>query len=286
MGEVFSKAHRFILENARLLERRLFEVHFENVPPFYVGQVVRAYQNPDGGLGHGLEADVRCSESQSLFVSQGLAALEEVGYRDVEFATTLCDYLESISDDNGLLPIIADSAFQSPIANHWNYATITPALNPTVDICGLLHFQGIQHDWLSLATETCCDMIFKNPPQDGHTLYGVSRLAEHIPDLKTSMNLLDVIDKYLPQASFYIAETPVETYGLTPLHFAPKPESLCRKLFLQSQIDNHLNDLIEKQLPDGGWPINWDTPGTASNLEWRGRCTLDALLWLSAYGKL
>lgn len=238
MGEVFSKAHRFILENARLLERRLFEVHFENVPPFYVGQVVRAYQNPDGGLGHGLEADVRCSESQY------------------------------------------------PIANHWNYATITPALNPTVDICGLLHFQGIQHDWLSLATETCCDMIFKNPPQDGHNLYGVSRLAEHIPDLKTSMNLLDVIDKYLPQASFYIAETPVETYGLTPLHFAPKPESLCRKLFLQSQIDNHLNDLIEKQLPDGGWPINWDTPGTASNLEWRGRCTLDALLWLSAYGKL
>ena len=104
MGEVFSKAHRFILENARLLERRLFEVHFENVPPFYVGQVARAYQNPDGGLGHGLEADVRCSESQSLFVSQGLAALEEVGYRDVELATTLCDYLESISDDNGLLP--------------------------------------------------------------------------------------------------------------------------------------------------------------------------------------
>ena len=89
--------------------------------------------------------------------------------------------------------------------------------------------------------------------------------AEHIPDLKTSMNLLDVIDKYLPQASFYIAEAPVETYGLTPLHFAPKPESLCRKLFLQSQIDNHLDNLIEKQLPDGGWPINWDAPGAASS---------------------
>ena len=97
MAKILSKAHRFILENARLLERRLYEVHFENVSPVYVGRVVRAYQNPDGGLGHALESDVRCSESQSLFVSQGLAALEEVGYRDIEFATTLCDYLESIS---------------------------------------------------------------------------------------------------------------------------------------------------------------------------------------------
>lgn len=100
------------------------------------------------------------------------------------------------------------------------------------------------------------------------------------------MNLLDVIDKYLPEASFYVPEAPVETYGLTPLHFAPKPESFCSELFTKSQIDNHLNDLIEKQLPDGGWPINWDTPGAASSLEWRGRWTLDALLWLSAYGKL
>ena len=66
MGEILSKARRFILENARLLERRLFEVHFENLPPAYVGRVVRAYQNPDGGLGHGLESDVRCSEAKHI----------------------------------------------------------------------------------------------------------------------------------------------------------------------------------------------------------------------------
>lgn len=46
MEEILSKAHKFILKNARLLERRFFEVHFENVSPIYVGKVVRAYQNP------------------------------------------------------------------------------------------------------------------------------------------------------------------------------------------------------------------------------------------------
>lgn len=37
MAKILSKAHRFILENARLLERRLYEVHFENESPVYVG---------------------------------------------------------------------------------------------------------------------------------------------------------------------------------------------------------------------------------------------------------
>lgn len=98
------------------------------------------------------------------------------------------------------------------------------------------------------------------------------------------MELLDVIDRCLPQASFYVAEAPVETYGLTPLHFAPEPDSFCRELFTQSQIDSHLDDLMKKQLPDGGWPITWEAPGPAAVLEWRGRWTLDAILRLSAYG--
>jgi hypothetical protein len=44
----------------------------------------------------------------------------------------------------------------------------------------------------------------------------VSRLAEYIPDRKIAMNILEVIDKYLPLLSFYIPGAPVETYGLKP----------------------------------------------------------------------
>jgi len=59
MDEVLAKAREFILTNARLLERRLFQVHFEGESPDCIGQIVRAYQNSDGGLGHALEPDVR-----------------------------------------------------------------------------------------------------------------------------------------------------------------------------------------------------------------------------------
>lgn len=283
MNEILEKARKFILTHARLLERRLFEVHFEGASPVYVGQVIRAYQNPDGGLGHSLESDIRCPESQPLFAGFGLAALEEAGYRDNELATSLCDFLESVSDDKGLVPFFMESAYKSPIAGHWINSTLTPGLNPTADICGLLHYQGVQHDWLSLATNTCYNMLINDTPLEAHTLCGACRLAEYIPDKTLAMNLLDVIATALPQARFFIPNAPVKTYGLTPLHFAPKPDSICRSLFTKSQIDGHLEDLLKQQLPDGGWPISWEAPGPASELEWRGRWTLDAICRLAAY---
>lgn len=292
MSEIFTKARDFILTNARLLERRLFLVHFEGKSSDCIGQIVRAYQNPDGGLGHALEPDVRCPESQPIFVGIGLAALEEAKCRDVQLAESLCDYLESVSDKDGLVPFFQETACQSPIAGHWMEPVLTPGFNPTgipgfnptAEICGLLHYQGIQHNWLSLATDTCCNMILNDPLPEAHYLYCASRLSEYLPDRTMAMNISDKIALLLPEATFFVSDTPVNTYGLTPLHFAPKPDSLLRALFTQDQIDGHLEDLASKQQADGGWPIFWEAPGPASILEWRGRWTLDAVCRLTAYG--
>ena len=284
MNEILVKARNFILMHARLLERRLFRVHFEGESSDCVGQIVRSYQNSDGGLGHALEPDIRCPESQPIFVGIGLAALEEAGCRDIRLAESLCYYLRSVSDKNGLVSFFQETAYQAPIAGHWQNPTITPGINPTAEICGLLHYQGVQHDWLSLATETCCNMIMSNPPLEAHDLFCASRLAEYLPDRVMAMKLLDIIASALPEARFFIPDAPVNTYGLTPLHFAPKPDSICQVLFSDDQIDGHLKELMDQQQTDGGWPISWEAPGPASELEWRGRWTLDAICRLVAYG--
>ncbi|MCL6604725.1 MAG: hypothetical protein K6T94_17835 [Paenibacillus sp.] len=103
MNEMIVSARTFMLTHSRLLERRLFEVRFEDAPPKLVGNAVRAYQNSDGGLGYALEPDIRCGESQPLLTSFGLGALEEAKCRDVELATSICNYLKSVSDENGLV---------------------------------------------------------------------------------------------------------------------------------------------------------------------------------------
>jgi hypothetical protein len=72
----------------------------------------------------------------------------------------------------------------------------------------------------------------------------------------------------------------------TPLDFAPRPDGLGRRLFSEEVIEAHLNALVARQQPDGGWNFNWLAWNPAVTLEWRGAVTLEALLVLRAYGRL
>lgn len=268
---------------ARLLERLLFAVRFEGAEPAAVGRLISAYQNTDGGLGHALEPDIRSPESQPLFVAVGLQALHDAGWRDQDLAMRLCLFLEGVSDDSGFVAPLLPSAFNSPRASHWT-SLWEAGINPTAEICGLLHFQGVDHPWLTRATRACCEVLLHDPPREAHALLCAARLAEHLPDRDMAAAIAEQIGKALPDAAFFIPTAPVTTYGLTPLHFAPSPESLFRRFFTREQIDGHLEELMARQQDDGGWPISWDPPGEAARSEWRGRVTFEALSCLVAYG--
>jgi hypothetical protein len=285
VNDPFDRARTFLYTHARLLERLLFGVAFEGAAPEAVGRLIAAYQNPDGGLGHALEPDLRCPESQPLFAEIGLMALRDAGWRDRALALSICGFLDRVSDAAGLVPILLPSALRSPHAAHWS-ATGQPGLNPTASLCGLLHDQGVEHPWLQRATDTCCELVLRDPPREAHALLCAARLAEHLPDRRMAEELAERIAVALPEAAFFIPQAPVTTYGLTPLHFAPSPASRWRRLFTQDQMDGHLADLLGRQQQDGGWPISWDAPGPASRSEWRGRWTLEALSALVAYGRI
>jgi hypothetical protein len=285
MDDRFDRARNFLYTHSRLLERLLFQVKFEAADPEAVGRLISAYQNPDGGLGHALEPDLRCPESQPLFVEIGLEALQFAGQCDRSLSLSFCRFLEAVCDANGLVPTLLESALRWPHASHW--ARIAPpGLNATAGICGLLHYQGVEHPWLERATRACCELLLHHPPREAHTLRSAARLVEYLPDRHVAEDLAGCIAVALPEASFFIPYAPITTYGLTPLHFATSPGSRWRSLFTQEQIDGHLADLLDRQQEDGGWPISWDAPGPASRSEWRGRWTLEALSVLVAYGRI
>ena len=66
MSDVVNRAHDFMLRNARLLERRLFEATWTGGPSAAVVAALAAYQNADGGFGAGLEPDKRDPASQPV----------------------------------------------------------------------------------------------------------------------------------------------------------------------------------------------------------------------------
>jgi hypothetical protein len=281
------KAIDFIWENARLLERAVFEYRFYNGSAARVIDIIRTYQNADGGFGHALEPDVRAPDSHPLFVEFALGKLYDCGLRDADIAYKACDFLSHHADLQLGIPTLFPTYLRFSRAGHWNSpAASERSLDRLIGLVGLANWQGIQHPWLVQAVEVCLEKIKTTPFDDAHTIGTAFRLLEGVSKERNIEPLFQKLTNELRASRFYIAEAPVMSYGLTPLEFAPSPDAYCRPLFSQAQIDGHLADLESKQEKDGGWPILWGPPPGAATSEWRAIKTVTVLTVSKAYGRL
>ena len=62
----FEAAHRFVLENGRPLDGALVNFSLGQGTAEAVMVALIAFQNPDGGFGHGLEPDMRSPASTAI----------------------------------------------------------------------------------------------------------------------------------------------------------------------------------------------------------------------------
>ncbi|MGH8934113.1 MAG: hypothetical protein ACRDZO_26600 [Egibacteraceae bacterium] len=284
-NDTFIAGRAFILREARLLERRLFAALFEGAPAAGVVDALRGYQNDDGGFGHGLEPDTRCPASLPISVEAAFQALAAAGAPDGPMVRWACDYLGSVTDSQGAVPLAFPVIESYPRAEHMTEWTYAPGLNPTAGLAGLLYRMGAEHPWLARATAYCWSALDAGLPDDAHALAQVLVLLEHVGDQDRARALVPAIAEQLPKASWYREDPGDKRYGVTPLHLAPTPASPWRRLFADDLVEGHLDRLERDQQPDGGWPILWEPPSHASTLEWRGIETLRALRALTAYGR-
>lgn len=290
MDNVFAAGDRFLLGQARLLERRLFATVFLGQSGDGVIDALRGYQNDDGGFAHALEPDVRCPASLPIDVEAAFQAMAAAGAADEVMIGRACDFLAATAaraDAGGAVPPAFDVIEQFPRAAHWTSWTYTPALNPTAGLAGLLYQLGFDHPWRTQATEYCWQQLAADgPPSDAHTLSEVMIFLAHVPDQdRADRHAGEIAAQFADIAMFHL-DPDAEGYGLTPLHLAPEPGSRWRSLFTDAVIDAHLNRLLKSQQDDGGWPISWEPPSEAATLEWRGIVTLQALRTLTAYGRV
>ncbi|MDE6281749.1 MAG: hypothetical protein K2M15_08185, partial [Oscillospiraceae bacterium] len=72
-------ASRFIVENARPLERAVYRWYFEGGTKQAVVGELSKFQNPDGGFGHGLEADNWNPNSNPIATNDAIITLHRIG---------------------------------------------------------------------------------------------------------------------------------------------------------------------------------------------------------------
>jgi hypothetical protein len=105
MKNLFERAEEFIWQNARLLERRLFDFHFRSGSSQAVLSALHAYQNEDGGYGNALEPDIRCPESQPVPTQHALEILDTTGF-DEMMVQRMCEFLLRITTEEGGVPFV------------------------------------------------------------------------------------------------------------------------------------------------------------------------------------
>jgi len=277
-------AGTFCWNNARLLERQRYRFLFQGGSREPALAALRAYQNADGGFGNALEPDIRCPESQPIDQELGITVLDEIGF-EPEIATRVCDFLQTITTEEGGVPFVLPSVRDYPHAPWWDTEPNPPAaINPTASIAGLLLKNGFRHPWVEQATEFCWRKIAEIQTEEVHDLLSVLNFLQYAPDRERAQS---EFTRFIGAIRAGTAVDPHATgYVKKPLDWAPTPESLCRSLFSDSVIAAHLEALAAQQQSDGGWPIAWPPVSPACELEYRGWVTIGALKTLRAYGVL
>jgi hypothetical protein len=284
MTQYLESAQAFMWNNARLLERHLFAFLFQQSDPEPVHRALLAYQNQDGGFGNALEPDKRTASSQPIDQEMALRVMDDSHF-DVQVAIQICDFLETITTDEGGVPFVLPTVRDAPRAEWWNTDVDEPpaSINPTASIAGLLHKHRVRHPWLEHATDYCWNHVEHLQTISGHDFLCIQLFLEHVPDRKRAERAFERVSNQLIEGGHIAYDPSASGYVFMPLTYASTPQSMSRQLFDVEIVERHLAALAGKQQADGGWPIAWPAVSPACDLEYRGIVTLNALKTLKAY---
>ena len=278
----------FVWRSARLLERYRFAHLFLGGPREPVLAALRAFQNADGGFGNAIEPDLRCPDSQPVPTWNALEIMDEVGVFEPALARQVCDYLETITTAEGGVPFVLPSSRPYPHAPWWETVDHPPTtLLPTAGLTGLLHKHGIEHPWLTRATDYCWRKIEALDESSPYEMRMVLPFLDSAPDRdRAEAAFAHVGPKVFEQQLVTLEVNSDVVDAHLPLDYAPHPGAMARRLFSDAVIEAHLDALAAGQADDGGWTFSFPEWNPMTTLEWRAFSTIGALKTLRAYGRV
>lgn len=268
--DMYDHARQFIMLNARPIDKARWSFHFENGSADDVLEVLSAYQNKDGGFGHGLEPDCWNPESSPVQTWAATEIIREVGLADRNhpMIRSIIEYLSSGSDFDGHTwanTIPSNNSY--PHAPWWTYTSdAETSYNPTACLAGfLVRFAEKDSSAYALGCRLAresYDYFLKQYPLDAmHTAACYVRLWEYL----TKAGVADIID--MKQFRTLIREQIKSVITAATDKWAS--EYVCKpSLFMDKKDDEWYQDnraiadfecdFLEKtQASDGTWAITW-----------------------------
>ncbi len=114
---------------------------------------LRAYRNPDGGFGHGLEPDVRAPESEPAAALHAMEVLAGIGALDDPMLIDCAAWIGMIADPDGGVPLVLPTAAAHPRAP-WMVPS-GGGSHLTFAVAGALWEADSSEPWLRRGTRWC-----------------------------------------------------------------------------------------------------------------------------------
>jgi len=279
-------AERFVLANARLLDRHRLAVLLHGAPVEPVLDALRAYRNPDGGFGHALEPDIRAPTSEPSSTLHALVVLAEVGALEDPIVGEAAAWVASIAERDGGVPFSLPAAAAHP---HAPFLSLPPSLGGsffTLALAGLLWEAGSNEPWLERATDWSWERLEEPGNLEAYGVKCALDFLDRVPDETRAYEAIERLRPHQEADGSIPVRGGAENERLTALTLSARPGLRSRALFTGDQIEADLDGVEEGQQEDGGWMFDFGVWSTGQLAECRGLVTLLALATLDAHGRL
>lgn len=277
-------AERFMLANARVLERHQLAAILHGAPAGPVLDALRPYRNPDGGFGHALEPDVRGPESEPVSVQHALEVLLDIGATEHPMLVDAAAWLGTIALPDGGMPFVLPAAARYPRAP-WMVPT-DGGSQITFSLAAFLWEAGSSEPWLQRATEWCWRELEGGEQLTGFRVKFALDFLDVVPDDERARTAVERLRSSLGPDGSVPVPGGIENERIMPLTLSERPGGRSRALFSEEQIEAELDALESGQLQDGGWTFDWLAWSQGQQVEWRGIVTVRALRALRAHNRL
>lgn len=275
MGEyekIFQKARGFIYRNARPVDLARWRYHFEDGAREDVLTALAAFQNEDGGFGHGLEADSFNPNSCPIQTWNACEILREIGFEDGSHPIIrgILRYLGSgadFSEQHNQWRNTVKSNNDYPHAVWWSYSEEKEEFNynPTAHLAGFILRFAEKDSALYRKAEEIAKQAYawfreKVPFGDNHVANCFVRLYEVLSETGAALADPDEFAEKLREevGASICRETErwkTEYVGMPSFFISDRNSMFCAGN--EALVEKECALIAESQLDDGSYPIPW-----------------------------
>ncbi|GAA0596495.1 hypothetical protein GCM10009001_10770 [Virgibacillus siamensis] len=307
-NETFQKTAAWMKRNARPLETARWEYFFENGSAGKVIHYLSAFQNEDGGFGHGLEPDFWLPHSSAIATWSAGQILMEIGASSQEkIVQSLLSYLANSYDlEAGLWKTVHPKTNDYPHAPWWHWEEGVQEnwmYNPSVELAAfLVHWLPQENENSRIGWEVleyAVNHLMNSQTMDSHEINNFQQLVKIMKPYEQSFNrklnysFANVAEKVMLLAADCIEKDVSEWsigYKPLPLDFIDGPEHpLCEKF--SKLVEHNLQFYVDQLSDDGIWDISWNWGSypeayAVARQQWKGILAVDRYKLLQSFGCL